>query len=51
TFTTAPGVGVTVKAGCEFDVPVRFEQDQLSISAADYNLSETEISLIELRLS
>lgn len=24
TFTTAPGSGVIVKAGCEFDVPVRF---------------------------
>lgn len=24
TFTTAPGLGLTVTAGCEFDVPVRF---------------------------
>lgn len=27
TFTTAPGAGVQVSAGCEFDVPVRFGED------------------------
>jgi uncharacterized protein (TIGR02217 family) len=29
TFTTAPGAGVVVRAGFEFDVPVRFDTDRL----------------------
>lgn len=34
TFTTAPSVGLTVSAGYEFDVPVRFDTDYLE---ADYS--------------
>ena len=31
TFTVAPGVGVAVTADCDFDVPVRFDTDMLSV--------------------
>ena len=31
TFTTAPGNGVIVRAGFEFDVPVRFDADMLDV--------------------
>ena len=32
TFTTAPGTGVIVRAGFEFDVPVRFDSDSLEVT-------------------
>lgn len=31
TFTIAPGAGVAVTADCDFDVPVRFDTDMLSV--------------------
>lgn len=50
TFTTAPANSVAVTAGFEFDVPVRFDTDQLDVT---YDLerlgSITSIPLIELR--
>lgn len=50
TFTTAPANSVAVTAGFEFDVPVRFDTDQLDVT---YNLerlgSISSIPLIELR--
>lgn len=33
TFSSAPGAGVTVTAGCEFDVPVRFGEELDSVLA------------------
>jgi uncharacterized protein (TIGR02217 family) len=53
TFTAAPGTDVVVKAGCEFDVPVRFgkEIDEvLSISIDNFEQGGIpgEIPLIEL---
>jgi len=50
TFSSAPGNGVTVKAGYEFDVPVRFDIDQLSISIEHYQTGSLSVPLIELRL-
>ena len=44
-----PGNGQSVTAGFEFDVPVRFDVDTLSINIEDYNVGSTSIPLIELK--
>ncbi len=50
TFTTAPASGVIVSAGFEFDVPVRFDTDQLDVTHDIERLgSITSIPLIEVR--
>jgi uncharacterized protein (TIGR02217 family) len=50
TFTTAPASGVTITAGFEFDVPVRFDTDQLDVTHDIERLgSITSIPLIEVR--
>ena len=50
TFNTAPGVGVSVAAGFEFDVPVRFDTDALDVTLDLERLgSITSIPLLELR--
>ena len=50
TFTTAPGSGVIVRAGFEFDVPVRFDADSLDVTLDVERLgSITSISLLEIR--
>jgi len=50
TFTTAPGNGVIVRAGFEFDVPVRFDTDMLDITLDIERLgSITSIPLLEIR--
>lgn len=50
TFTAAPGVGVTVKAGYEFDIPARFDTDRLEISPLALDAEEIpNIPVIELR--
>mgnify|MGYP001597598103 CR=1 FL=1 len=46
-FTNAPGNGVSVTAGFQFDVPVRFDVDELSIVLSKPQLSQTQITLIE----
>jgi len=49
-FTTAPASGVIVSAGFEFDVPVRFDTDQLDVTHDLERLgSITSIPLIEVR--
>jgi uncharacterized protein (TIGR02217 family) len=50
TFSQAPACGAIIKAGCLFDVPVRFDTDVLTISYLNGNLSETEIPIIEVRV-
>ena len=40
TFSVAPGVGVVVGAGYEYDVPVRFDMDRLEISLTAFNARE-----------
>lgn len=51
TFDTAPGADVTVKAGYEFDVPVRFDTDRLDVNLAHFNAGEIpSIPIIELRV-
>jgi uncharacterized protein (TIGR02217 family) len=49
-FEEPPGVGAAVKAGFRFDVPVRFEQDRLSVSRATFEAGEiASVPLIEVR--
>lgn len=50
TFTTAPANGNAITAGFEFDVPVRFDTDQLDVTHDLERLgSITSIPLIEVR--
>lgn len=49
-FTAAPGIGVVVKAGFEFDVPVEFADNGLDIQWDDQRLQSTSVVLSEVRL-
>jgi len=49
-FVTAPGAGVAVAAGFEFDVPVRFDSDSMDVNLDIERLgSITSIPLMEIR--
>ncbi|MDR0809749.1 MAG: DUF2460 domain-containing protein [Gemmobacter sp.] len=49
-FDAAPGNGVAVRAGFEFDVPVRFDSDTLDVTLDIERLgSITSIPLVEIR--
>jgi uncharacterized protein (TIGR02217 family) len=49
-FDVPPGVGALVTAGFAFDVPVRFEEDALDISAETFAAGEVaSVSLVEIR--
>ena len=49
-FAEAPANGVAITAGFEFDVPVRFDTDQLNISQNTNGAFQlTQLSLVELR--
>jgi len=51
TFTTAPAVGVQVTADFAFDVPVRFDSDQMDVTIETYQLGTWgQIPVVELRL-
>ena len=51
TFTTAPASGAALTAGFEFDTPVRFDTDTLSINLASFTAGEIpNIPLIEVRI-
>lgn len=50
TFTTAPATGSSITAGFEFDVPVRFDTDELAINLSHFEAGEVpDIPLIEVR--
>jgi len=50
-FTAAPGSGVAVTAGFEFDVPARFDTDMLEISVPQANAGDIpNVPIVELRL-
>lgn len=45
-----PPNGATITAGFEFDVPVRFDTDQITINLAHFNAGEIpDIALVEVR--
>jgi uncharacterized protein (TIGR02217 family) len=49
-FDAAPADGAEVRAGFEFDVPVRFAEDRLSVSRATFEAAEVaSVPLIEIR--
>lgn len=51
TFASAPGAGVAITAGFEFDTPVRFDSDQLSINLANFAAGEIpSIPIVEIAL-
>ena len=50
TFSSPPGGSVIVKAGFEFDVPVRFDTDELDISIDSYLIGSADVPLIEIRI-
>lgn len=50
TFDSAPLMDEVITADCAFDVPVRFDTDQLSATISDYgSYGLNEVTLIELR--
>jgi uncharacterized protein (TIGR02217 family) len=49
TFATPPAAGQSITAGFLFDVPVRFDTDQLSLSAENYAMYAAEVPLVEVR--
>ena len=50
TFAAPPGAGAVLTAGFEFDVPVRFDMDHLSINVAAFEAGDIpSIPLIEVR--
>lgn len=49
-FTTSPAAGAEVRAGFRFDVPVRFAEDRLDVSAVNFAAGEApSVPLIEIR--
>ena len=51
TFASAPGAGVAVTADFEFDVPARFDTDQMEITIETYQLgSWGQIPIVEIRI-
>ncbi len=50
TFAAAPAAATSITAGFEFDVPVRFDTDELAINLSHFEAGEIpEIALIEVR--
>lgn len=50
TFTAAPSASATIKVTCEFDVPVRFDTDQMTITEEAWNLETwDDIPLVEIK--
>jgi uncharacterized protein (TIGR02217 family) len=51
TFVQAPDIGAEITAGFEFDVPARFDTDNLQTSIAAYNAGELpNVPIIEVRV-
>ncbi len=47
---TVPQSGEVVKAGFEFDVPVRFDTDEMDVNLENYLTGSTDLPIIEVRL-
>lgn len=50
TFAAAPAAGQSITAGFSFDVPVRFDTDQLSLTSENYTMFKADIPLVEIRI-
>jgi len=50
TVVSALASGAAVRAGFEFDRPVRFDTDRLSVNLEEYLIRSSEIPLVELRV-
>jgi uncharacterized protein (TIGR02217 family) len=50
TFASAPLAGHPITAGCAFDVPARFDTDQLSLTAENYAMYKSDIPIVEVRV-
>jgi uncharacterized protein (TIGR02217 family) len=51
TFTLPPEAGTRITAGFEFDVPVRFDTDQIQTSVASFNAGDMpKVPVVEVRL-
>jgi uncharacterized protein (TIGR02217 family) len=51
TFTLPPEAGARITAGFEFDVPVRFDTDQIQTSVASFEAGEVpKVPVVEVRL-
>jgi uncharacterized protein (TIGR02217 family) len=49
-FATAPGSGMSVEAQCQFDVPARFDTDQMQVTIEDYGTySWGQIPVVEVK--
>jgi uncharacterized protein (TIGR02217 family) len=50
-FNRPPALGVVVTAGCEFDVPVRFDTDRINASISSFQAGEIPaVPVIEVRI-
>jgi uncharacterized protein (TIGR02217 family) len=50
TFNVAPATGRVIKAGFEFDVPVRFTNDVMDISVEQFNAGAApQVNVIEVK--
>lgn len=50
TFDVAPVLDDSIKVGFNFDVPVRFDSDQLTVNLEMYQHGGVDVPLVELRL-
>ena len=51
TFSDPPDVGAQVRAGFEFDVPVRFDTDKIMTSVSNFQAGEVpDVPIVEIRL-
>jgi uncharacterized protein (TIGR02217 family) len=50
TFVTPPPMGELVTWGGQFDVPCRFDSDDLSTSLEQYSLGDIDVRLVEVRV-
>ena len=51
TFSTPPATGQDITAGFEFDVPVRFDTDQIQISVASFQAGQVpDVPVVEVRV-
>ena len=50
TFAVAPAAGKSITAGFQFDVPVRFDTDQLALTAENHVAYKADIPIVEVRV-